>query len=246
MLGIIQYLCCFLRRTRTVLKENWGENLVSRSLRWVKQGLVLMGLPLLAGIALWGSQPTPRLLSRYSTSLQGRDPAQLHNIQKVAAVLDGHFIQPGEVFSFNQVVGPRTRALGFESAPAFMSAAVIDSVGGGICQVSSSLYNTALTAGLEIVERHPHYTTIASVPPGRDATVWYGQADLRLRNSYPWPIQIKATLLDQRLLLSLWGKQAQAPADVHVQTIRLDEQHLLIQVYRNQIRLSEDIYVIDP
>ncbi len=219
---------------------------MSRSLRWVKQGLVLVGLPLLAGVALWGSRPTPRLLSRYSTSLQGRDPAQLHNIQTVAAALDGHFIQPGEVFSFNQVVGPRTLAQGFQSAPAFMSAAAVDSVGGGICQVSSSLYNAALTAGLEIVERHPHYTTIASVPPGRDATVWYGQADLRLRNPYPWPIQITATLGDHRLLLSLRGKQVQAPVDVQVQMIRLDEQHLRVQVYRDQIRLSEDIYVIDP
>lgn len=127
------------------------------------RGLALsVGLALLA---LWWTDPTPTTLSRYTTSLQERTPSQLHNIRQAAQSLDGVYIQPRAVFSFNQVVGPRTLERGYLPAPVFMVAETLDSVGGGICQVSSSLYNAALLAGLEVVERHPHYRPVESVPP---------------------------------------------------------------------------------
>ncbi len=209
--------------------------------------LVLLGGPLLALLALWWTDPTPIPLSRYATSLEQRSGSQIHNIRQAAQSLDGVYIQPGEVFSFNQVVGPRRLERGYLPAPAFMVAETLDSVGGGICQVSSSLYNAALLAGLEVVERHPHYTVVESVPPGLDATVWYGLADLRLKNPFPWPVRLRAQIQGQQLVVSVLGRRSPARAAVPslwVQHHWLDDQHLQVSVYRGDRRLSQDLYVI--
>jgi hypothetical protein len=111
---------------------------------------VLVGA-LLALLALWWTDPTPTTLSQYVTSLQERTPSQLHNIRRAVQSLDGVYIMPATrsqeqaevIFSFNQVVGPRSLERGYVPAPVFMVAETLDSVGGGICQVSSSLYNAA-------------------------------------------------------------------------------------------------------
>ena len=204
-----------------------------------------MGLAL-ALLALWWTDPTPTTLSQYTTSLQERTPSQLHNIRQAAQSLDGVYIQPRAVFSFNQVVGPRTLERGYLPAPVFMVAETLDSVGGGICQVSSSLYNAALLAGLEVVERHPHYRQVESVPPGLDATVWYGLADLRLRNPFPWPVRLRLQIRGQNLIVSVLGRgsrHALKIPPIHVEQQRLDPQHLQVSVYRGNERLSQDRYV---
>jgi vancomycin resistance protein YoaR len=125
-----------------------------------------------------------------------------------------------------------------------MTAETVDSVGGGICQVSSSLYNAALSAGLTIVERHAHYTLVASVPPGLDATVWYGQADLRLQNPYPWPIQLQVDVSQERLIVGIAGKHAVPSASIQREQEWLDPQHLQVSVYQGSQRLSQDRYVV--
>lgn len=202
--------------------------------------LILPGLTLTLG---WWTRPVPAILSQYSTSLQDRTPEQWHNIRQAAQALDGTYIEPGESFSFNRVVGPRTLIRGYRSAPAFMIVTTVESVGGGICQLSSSLYNAALSAGLTLQERHPHYTTIASVPPGRDATVWYDQLDLKLKNPYPWPVQIQAQIQGQRLIVAIAGGQPlQDPPSLHTQQARLDPEHLQVWVYRDDRQISADIY----
>ncbi|WP_240527335.1 VanW family protein [Synechococcus sp. 65AY6Li] len=213
--------------------------------------LALRGLALSVGLALallalWWMDPTPTTLSQYTTSLQERTLPQLHNIRQAVQSLDGVYIQPGAVFSFNQVVGPRTLERGYLPAPVFMMAETLDSVGGGICQVSSSLYNAALLAGLEVVERHPHYRQVESVPPGLDATVWYGLADLRLRNPFPWPVRLRFQIRGQTLIVSVLGRGSHpAPAipPIRVEQRRLDPQHLQVSVYRGNERLSQDRYV---
>ncbi|MFS8877336.1 VanW family protein [Synechococcus sp. H55.11] len=211
------------------------------------RGLALsVGLALLA---LWWTDPTPTTLSRYTTSLQERTPSQLHNIRQAAQSLDGVYIQPRAVFSFNQVVGPRTLERGYLPAPVFMVAETLDSVGGGICQVSSSLYNAALLAGLEVVERHPHYRPVESVPPGLDATVWYGLADLKLRNPFPWPVRLHLQIRGQNLIVSVLGRgsrHALQISPIRVEQQRLDPQHLQVSVYRGNKLLSQDRYVLDP
>ncbi len=213
--------------------------------------LALRGLALSVGLALallalWWTDPTPTTLSQYTTSLQERTLPQLHNIRQAVQSLDGVYIPPGAVFSFNQVVGPRTLERGYLPAPVFMVAETLDSVGGGICQVSSSLYNAALLAGLEVVERHPHYRQVESVPPGLDATVWYGLADLKLRNPFPWPVRLRFQIRGQTLIVSVLGRgsrHALKIPPIRVEQQRLDPQHLQVSVYRGNERLSQDRYV---
>jgi len=210
---------------------------------------------LLAFLALWWTDPTPTLLSQYVTSLRERTPSQLHNIRRAAQSLDGVYIMPAAcspeqaIFSFNQVVGPRSLERGYVPAPVFMVAETLDSVGGGICQVSSSLYNAALLAGLEVVERHPHYRQVESVPPGLDATVWYGLADLKLRNPFPWPVRLRVQIRGQNLIVSVLGRgsrHALRIPPIRVEQHRLDPQHLQVSVYRGNERLSQDRYVVAP
>lgn len=210
-------------------------------LRWS----VTLTLPWIALGILWCSRPTPVTLSRFTTTLEGRSPAQIRNIATAAAALDQILIQPDEIFSFNQVVGPRTLMRGYVEAPAFMTASTLDSVGGGICQVSSSLYKAALQAGLIIEERQAHFTTIQSVPPGFDATVWYDQVDLKFRNPYQWPVRITTTVRPNRLIIQLLGKDALQPSTLRVEQNPFNQNYLHVRVYRDQESISDDIYYLN-
>ena len=106
----------------------------------------------------------------------------------VASHFEGVVIQPGEVLSFDEVTGPRTAAQGYYLAPMYIRSRIELSPAGGACQVSTTLYNAALLAGLEIVEREPHSRPCSYVPYGRDATVAWGAVDLKFRNNLDHPI----------------------------------------------------------
>lgn len=123
-----------------------------------------------------------RVVASYTTYFSPANEVRVGNIRQVAAALDGRVIRPGEVFSFNETVGPRTRAAGYDEAPVISNGVLVPGVGGGICQVSTTLFNAVLLAGLPIVERWPHSLFIERYPVGRDATVSYGSEDFRFRN----------------------------------------------------------------
>jgi len=165
---------------------------------------VLLVLLALLGWA-YQNRPYQDRLARFSTSLTGRTPAQRQNIEMAVKRLDGTVVGKGERCSFNAVVGPRTVERGFTEANAFMEGARLRSLGGGVCQVSSTLYAALQETSLPIVQRVPHVAVVSSVPPGRDATVWYGQADLVWENATQHPIKIRATLDDLQLKVELWG-----------------------------------------
>jgi len=121
-------------------------------------------------------------VASFTTYFSPDNAARVNNIRQVAQMLDGRVIRPGETFSFNEAVGPRTKAAGFDEAPVISNGVLTPGVGGGICQVSTTLFNAALLAGLPIVERSPHSFYIERYPVGRDATVSYGAQDLRFTN----------------------------------------------------------------
>lgn len=164
-----------------------------------------LAVVLTVGGALWLNRPFQAELGSYRTSLADRTEAQRHNIHQAVLALDGVVIEPGETFSFNETVGPRTPERGYREAPAFLERDLVTSIGGGICQVSSTVYNAAILSGLKIVERHPHFRRVASVPPGRDATVWYGMADLRFMNPLPHPVRLFIGTDHGKLQASLRG-----------------------------------------
>jgi vancomycin resistance protein VanW len=149
-------------------------------------------------------------LGEYLTSLRGRTWGQKHNARLAAQRLNGAVIPAGEVLSFNRTVGPWTADRGYLRAPVSYDGELLAAWGGGVCQTSTTVYNAALLAGLEIVERHRHEYPPRYVPPGRDAAVAYPAIDLALRNPYPWPVRLVADAAHDTLRVSVFG--AQKPA----------------------------------
>jgi vancomycin resistance protein YoaR len=145
------------------------------------------------------------LLAAYSTSMGGSSRNRRHNIQVACQAIDGTVLLPGEVFSYNDIVGPRSERAGFRTAPVIIRGELVPGTGGGICQVSSTLYNLALLGGLKIVRRSHHQFPVHYVPPGRDATVAYGSLDLRFANSLPHPIALDVKTAGSRVVVHLYG-----------------------------------------
>jgi len=122
------------------------------------------------------------------------------NIRLAAESIDGTLLLPGEEFSFNKVVGPRTAERGYKTAHVFVAGQIRDGTGGGVCQVSTTLYNAVLRANLKVTERHNHMFTVGYVPLGQDAAVSYGYADLVFTNTTAYPLQIKAKVSSNNAL----------------------------------------------
>lgn len=152
-----------------------------------------------------GNEAFPNLLSQFSTSFTSSGYNRSNNIILSSAKLNGLVLMPGEEFSYNQAVGQRTKAAGFRKAGAYSNGKVIQEVGGGICQVSSTLYNAVLYANLEIVERTNHYFNPGYVKAGLDATVSWGGPDFRFKNNRNYPIRIVTDTSGKKLKVYIYG-----------------------------------------
>jgi vancomycin resistance protein YoaR len=131
-------------------------------------------------------------IGHYVTYFNSHNKARSHNISLAATAINNQVVLPGETFSFNQTVGKRTKAKGYLPAPIIVKGELAEGVGGGICQVSSTLFNAVDRSGLQILQRYSHSRRVPYVPPGRDATVsWYGP-DFSFKNKYNQPILIQA------------------------------------------------------
>ena len=126
------------------------------------------------------------------TSLAGSTTNRINNVKKACDLINDTILMPGEVFEYNATLGQRTEEAGWLPAPAYANGEVRQEAGGGICQVSSTLYNAALYSNLEIVERECHQFKVAYLPWGLDATVSWGWPDFKFRNDKDYPIKIKA------------------------------------------------------
>lgn len=146
-------------------------------------------------------------ISTYSTKYNKNIAGRSSNVSLAATKINGIILNPGEVFSYNDSVGPRTAAAGFSSATVYTSSGQEEGLGGGICQVSSTLYNTALYADMKIVERRNHSYTVSYVKGGLDATVSYGAIDFKFKNNKSNPIKITADAANGVLTVSIMGKK---------------------------------------
>jgi vancomycin resistance protein YoaR len=173
------------------------------------------------------------VLGTRTTSAAGSASGRLNNIRISSESINGTVLLPGEVFSFNEVVGPRTGARGFQYGGAFVDGELVPAIGGGICQTSSTLYNAILYAGLEIVQRRPHTYIVTYLPFGLDATIVWGSIDLRFRNTTDYPIRIETAFEGTDLTMSIIGTETRdytirlrsvTLSSVAIQTIeRVDE-----------------------
>lgn len=144
-------------------------------------------------------------LGSYVTYFKKGNKERSHNIDLAAEAINNHVVFPGERFSFNKVVGKRTKERGYKRAPVIVKGELAEDIGGGICQVSSTLYNAVDLKGIKITERYSHSRSVPYVPPGRDATVsWYGP-DFSFKNNYNQPILIRATAEEGEMLISIYS-----------------------------------------
>lgn len=201
---------------------------------WAPAALLLLAV---GGLGVLAKAPEDTTLGTYSTPLSGRSGSQRHNAVRVLEEIQGTWIAPGETFSFNQRVRGWTRDMGYKQAPVSYNGQLVSSWGGGVCQTSTTLYNAALLAGLDVVERHRHRFAPSYVPPGRDAAVAFENIDLKLRNPHTFPVRILGEVKGERLSLRIVGKgKGRLPLRV-VEEIREVREPLRFQVRGEERRV---------
>ncbi len=143
------------------------------------------------------------ILGSYTTRFGVWDKPRTKNIQLSTHAIDYKVVKSGETFSFNDVVGDRTAEKGYQESTVFIYDQKTKGIGGGVCQVSTTLYNTAMYAKMEIVERHTHKREIYYAPNGRDATVDFPTLDFKFKNNYPFDVQIRAYTFEDKLTVEI-------------------------------------------
>ncbi len=168
-----------------------------------------------------GEEAFPDKLGTYATRYDPTNKNRSNNITISAEKINGTVVMPGETFSYNQIVGERTIATGYKEAGAYAGGRVVQDVGGGICQTSSTLYNAALLANLEIVDRSNHQFLTSYVAAGRDATVSWGSIDFKFKNNRSYPIKIEASAKNGVCTMNIYGIKEETEYEVVIQSVVL-------------------------
>ena len=162
-----------------------------------------------------GRKAFPDLLGQFSTNYVN-NPNRTTNLKLAANKINGTVLLPGETFSYNKIVGARTIAAGYKDAAIYQNGQVVDGLGGGICQISTTLFNAALFANLNIVELHNHQFVPSYVGAGRDATVVYGAKDFKFKNSRKHAIKIECSVSGGVAKFKIYGVKEDTEYDVKV------------------------------
>ncbi len=173
------------------------------------------------------------LVSRFTTNFNADKLGRTKNIRLASKKIDYVLLSPGEIFSFNAVVGPRTKEEGFDEADIILNYSFTPGVGGGVCQVSSTLYNAILLADLAILERAPHSMVISYVKPGLDATVVYGSRDFRFKNNTEKYVLLNTVVTNGSLTCKVFGKPEKG-------------KKVVLKTYKEQELPYSNIYKEDP
>lgn len=168
-----------------------------------------------------GTEAFPDLLASFSTKYDASNKNRSTNLKLAAGKINGTILLPGEEFSYNKVVGERTIEAGYKEAHVFSGGKVTDGLGGGICQISTTLYNAALYANLEITERRNHNLPAGYVKNGLDATVVYGSIDFKFVNSRTYPIKIVAEVKNGVAKMDIYGVKEEVEYQVKLEPVVL-------------------------
>lgn len=160
----------------------------------------------------------PDLLATYSTTYSSSNVNRSTNISLATKSVNGYVLMPDETFSYNDTVGQRTAARGYKEAGVYLNGEVTTGLGGGICQVSSTLYNAVLLANLEIVDRSNHTFKPTYVPAGQDATVSWGSPDFKFKNNRNYPIRIVASSGSGRVSFNIYGLKTDDDYQVKIES----------------------------
>lgn len=152
-----------------------------------------------------GSEAFPDQLATFTTRFDVSDVDRSTNLRIACQKISGKIVLSGETFSYNKALGARTAAAGYKNGKIYEGGEVVDGIGGGICQISSTLYNSVLLANLQIVERRNHQFVTSYVGAGRDATVVYGVTDFKFKNTRKYPVRIVASAQNGIATVSIYG-----------------------------------------
>ncbi|MCL6639557.1 MAG: VanW family protein, partial [Firmicutes bacterium] len=173
-----------------------------------KNGEVLLSLVKVKperSTAMMQSTGVNGLLGSFTTYFDPSKAGRSYNVGVAARALDELLVMPDQEVSFNEVVGPRSSEAGYKTAPVIVNNEFVDGIGGGVCQVSTTLYNSVLLANLDIVERVSHSLPVSYVPIGRDATVVYGAIDFRFHNNTYSYLYLKSDVGNGSLTIRIYG-----------------------------------------
>lgn len=165
-----------------------------------------------------GDEAFPNRLATYSTKYSTADVNRTTNIKISVNKINGVVLLPGEEFSYNKVLGPRTPQAGYKLGAAYIGGKVVSDYGGGVCQTSSTLYNAVLLSNLEITSRTSHYFAAAYVPVSRDATVYWPSLDFKFKNNRNYPIKIKASTSNGVINVEIFGITEESDYEVELQS----------------------------
>lgn len=179
--------------------------------------------------------------SNYSTSAAGR----AENIEIATRKINGTLLMPGDTFSFNEVVGPRTVEAGFKEAGTYVGNKVEPGIGGGICQVSTALYRAVMHANIRSVERTNHSMTVGYAAPGLDATVAYGYIDYKFKNTYDFPIYIEGIISGRNVTYNVYGNVAGLGGKTYDMTSEIVQTMYPEEKYVNDSTLDVGTQVVD-
>lgn len=168
-----------------------------------------------------GTEAFPDKLGTFTTRYDERDTDRTTNLKLACKKLNNQVVLAGATFSYNSTLGERTIAAGYKNAKIYSNGQVVDGLGGGICQISSTLYNAVVDANLGIVERRNHQFVTSYVPAGKDATVVYGMTDFKFKNTRKYPIKIVATAQNGIATISIYGNKEEVEYDVTLEVKQL-------------------------
>lgn len=166
-----------------------------------------------------GQEAFPHILGTFSTTYNMENKNRVTNLELASEKIDGTIILPGEIFSYNKIVGERTIAKGYKEAAVYSGGKVVDGIGGGICQLSSTLYNAVIYANLEITSRSNHRFLTSYVTAGRDATVSWGTIDFCFKNTRAYPIKILSNVKNGVVTTQICGIKEEKEYEVVIESI---------------------------
>ena len=188
-----------------------------------------------------GKEAFPDLLASFSTNYVTSNTDRTTNLRLAAGKINGTVVMPGEIFSYNKVVGKRTIAAGYKEAAVYQDGGVTNGLGGGICQISTTLYNAAIKANMEIETRRNHMFVPSYIEAGKDATVVWGSTDFKFKNRRDYPIKIETSVSGGVAKINIYGLKNNDEYDLSLETrtIKSTSTSLVVESYRVYRRNGE-------
>lgn len=221
-----------VNKMKSMIEENPEQEEYTIGLDYTKPNITVNDL---------GKEAFPDLIGSFSTKYATSNTDRTTNLRLAASKINGTVVMPGEIFSYNKVVGKRTIAAGYKEAAIYQDGGVTSGLGGGICQISSTLYNAAIQANMEIEERRNHMFVPSYADAGKDATVVWGSTDFKFKNRRDYPIKIEAHVGGGIAEINIYGLRTDNEYDLSIysKTIKSTSTTLVVESYRAYKRDGE-------